>query len=95
MARAGQQHRVHMHAPGSEFDATQGERKHRTEATRAVIGCSTAQRKDFIRGQVMVRVMRNVSQQRKVAHELEQRARAVSVKSRTLLVNKYVVVRLV
>ena len=39
----------------------------------------------------MVRVMRNVSQQRKVAHELEQRARAVSVKSRTLLVNKYVV----
>ena len=41
----------------------------------------------------MVRVVRNVSQQRKVAHDLERRARAVSVKSRTL--NKYVVVRLV
>ena len=43
----------------------------------------------------MVRVVRNVSQQRKVAHDLERRARPVSVKSRTLLVNKYVVVRLV
>ena len=43
----------------------------------------------------MVRVVRNVSQQRKVAHDLERRARAASVKSCTLLVNKYVVVRLV